>query len=230
MSVQLPLALKLQHAPSLDDFIVGNNRPVIDALRRSLDGDGEPLIFVLGPPGCGRSHLLAGQCAAAEQAGLSSGYLPLEDAAELDPMMLDGLEDLDLLTVDDVQHIAGDAAWEHALFHLFNRCRESRTRLLFSADRGPAALPLQLADLRTRLAWGLTLGIEPLDDAGRLELLRSFAIRRALAMPDDVARFLLERAPRHPNALAGAIERLDSASLAERRRLTIPFVREQLGL
>lgn len=230
MSRQLPLALRLQHAPSLDDFIVGANRVVVDTLERSLTRDGEPLVFLSGPPGSGRSHLLAGLCARAEQRGLHSAYLPLAAAGELDPRMLDGLEQLDLVAADDVHAIAGRAAWEEALFHLFNRCREQGARLLFSADRGPGALPLQLADLRTRLAWGLTLAVQPLDDGGRLHLLKSLAERRALAMPEEVARYLLERTARHPDALAGAVERLDRASLAEQRRLTIPFVREQLGL
>jgi DnaA family protein len=99
---------------------------------------------------------------------------------------------------------------------------------LFSADCGPAALPLGLPDLRTRLAWGLTLAIAPLDDAGRQELLQALAARRGLELPIEVARYLLERAPRHPKDLVSLIDALDRASLAEQRRLTVPFVREHL--
>jgi DnaA family protein len=228
MTGQLPLALELREAPGLDDFIVGRNRRALDALRRMIDRDDEPLLYLFGPSGCGRSHLLLGQCAAAERHGLRSAYLPLADRAALAPAMLEGLETLDLVAVDDVHAIAGDAAWEEALFVLFNRCRERGVRMLFSADRGPAVLPLRLPDLRSRLAWGLTLSLQPLDDSGRLELLQSLAARRALRMPDDVARYLLERSPRHPGDLAGLVDRLDRASLAEQRRLTIPFVREAL--
>ena len=230
MSQQIPLALHLQHAPGLDDFIVGANRMVIDALADSLAGHGEAVIYLSGPDGCGRTHLLLGHCAAAERRGLKCAYLPLADTGQLAPAMLEGLENLDLIAVDDVHAIAGDRDWEHSLFTLFNRCREHDTRLLFSADRGPAALPLDLPDLRSRLAWGLTLAVQALDDAGRLQLLQSLARRRALALPEEVARYLLDRSPRHPSALDGAMERLDRASLAEQRRLTIPFVRDQLGL
>ena len=230
MSRQLPLALGLQHAPSLDDFIVGGNRLVIDALNHSLAGRGEPVIYLSGPDGCGRTHLLLGQCAAAERQGLKCTYVPLGDIGRLAPAMLEGLEGLDLIAIDDVHRIAGNADWEHSVFALFNRCRERGARLLFSADRGPAALSLGLPDLHSRLAWGLTLAVQPLDDEGRLQLLQSLARRRALALPEEVARYLLDRSPRHPSALDGAIERLDRASLAEQRRLTIPFVRDQLGL
>lgn len=230
MTRQLPLALALRHAPSLRDFVPGTNQVVVDALRRSLDGDGETLLYLFGPQGSGRSHLLLGQCAAAQGLGLRCAYLPLAARTELAPQMLDGLEDLDLVAADDVEALAGDAAWEQALFGLFNRCRDRGTRLLFSADRGPAALPLQLADLRSRLAWGLTLGLRPLDDAGRRALLETLATRRALDLGDEVTRYLMERGPRDPGRLVALIERLDRDSLAEQRRLTIPFVRDLLRL
>lgn len=230
MSQQLPLALGLHHAPSLEDFVVGRNQGVIDALTRAIDGRGEAVVYLFGAAGCGLTHLLLGQCAAAEQRGLRCAYLPLAERAVLAPEMLEGLETLDLVAVDDVQLIAGDMAWEEALFALFNRCRDHGARMLFSADRGPAALPLHLPDLRSRLAWGLTLSLQPLDDRGRLELLQSLAARRALNMPDDVARYLLERGSRHPSDLVEIVTLLDQASLAEQRRLTIPFVRDKLGL
>lgn len=230
MTQQLPLALGLQHAPSLDDFIVGHNQAVIDALQRSLAGEGESTLYLFGPSGCGRSHLLLGQCAEAEKHGLHCAYLSLREHATLAPEMLDGLEKLDLLAVDDIHLIADDGAWEEALFALFNRCRDLGTRMLFSADRGPAALPLRLPDLRSRLTWGLTLSVQALDDRGRLELLQSLATRRALKLPEEVARYLLERTSRHPGDLVDTIARLDRASLAEKRRLTIPFVRDSLQL
>lgn len=230
MIQQLPLALKLEHAPGLDDFVIGHNQTVLDALHAALTDRGEHLLYVFGPDGCGRSHLLLGQCTAAESQGLRSVYLPLRDHETLAPEMLDGLEDFDLLAIDDVQCIAGTRLWEEALFALFNRVRDRGNRLLFSADCGPASLPLTLPDLRSRLAWGLSLSIQPLDDDGRRQLLKQLAARHALNMPDDVARYLVERASRHPNDLVDTINRLDRASLAEQRRLTIPFVKEALSL
>jgi DnaA family protein len=230
MTRQLPLALTIQHAPGLDDFVVGRNPHVIDALRCARSGDGESLLYLFGPQGCGRSHLLLGQCAEAGRQGQQCAYIGLSDRTTLAPEMLEGLETLDQIAVDDIQLIAGDGRWEEAMFALFNRCRDHGTGLIFSADRGPAALPILLPDLRNRLAWGLTLPLQPLDDQGRLELLQSLAARSALKLPQDVARYLLDRTPRHPGDLVATVQRLDQASLAEGRRLTIPFVREILQL
>jgi len=230
VSHQLPLELRLRHAPRLTDFILGDNAAVLATLHGLLTPSGERLVFLAGPSGSGRTHLLSGICAAGEKRGLQCAYVPLGEHRALDPALLQGLETLDLVAVDDVMQVGGQMAWEQALFVLFNRCRETGTRLLFSADRGPAALDLALPDLRTRLAWGLTLAIAPLDDAGRRDLLQDLAARRGLELPAEVARYLLERAPRHPKDLVALIDTLDQASLAEQRRLTVPFVRERLSL
>ena len=231
MTRQLPLALALRHAPGLDDFIVGANSIVIDALRRLLAAGDERQLFLAGPPGSGRSHLLMAQCAAAEHQGWRCAYLPLRDAvADMAPAVLEGLEDMQLVAIDDVEAIAGNAAWEAALFALYNRARDAGRALLFSAGNPPVRLPLGLPDLRSRLAWGLTLNLQPLDDAGRRQLLQSLAARRAMKLPAEVAGYLLERTRRHPADLVATVEKLDAASLAQQRRLTIPFVRECLEL
>lgn len=230
MSRQIPLALRLRETPGLDDFVVGPNRLVIDALRRSLQPDGERQVFISGPRGSGRSHLLLASCSEAQARGAHCAYLPMRDAAQLSPRMLDDLDTLDRIAIDDIDAVAGDARWETALFDLYNRCRASGTALLFSAMRGPAALDIRLPDLRSRLAWGLSLALHPLRDDDRIALLQTLAGRRAMQLPDEVAGFLLDRTSRDPCDLVDTIDQLDRASLASQRRLTIPFVKQSLGL
>ncbi len=225
MTAQLPLALGLRPRMRLEDFVAGANAGVLAACADLLDGRHAQL-YLAGPRHSGRSHLLLGVCDAAERRGLSSGYLPMGSYRDLPPAAVEGMDDLDLLAVDDVDAIAADPAWEATLFALYNRCRERGTRLLFAADRGPASLAVRLPDLRSRLAWGLNFQLAPLDDAGRLELLTREAARRGLSLPAEVARYLLARCPRDPGRLIALVERLDAAALAAQRRLTVPFVRE----
>jgi DnaA family protein len=227
VSGQLPLALGLRPRVRLDDWIPGANAGVLAAARALLAGR-ERQLFVSGPPGSGRSHLLLGLCDAAERQGQQVGYLPLAETADLSVKLLEGLEQLDLLAVDDVQALAGRAEWELALFNLYNRARDRQVRLVFAAAAGPAALPLRLADLRTRLAWGLSFQLLPLDDAGRLTFLHHEAGHRGLALPEEAARHILRHCPRDLPSLRDVVERLDRAALAAQRRLTLPFVREQL--
>jgi len=139
--------------------------------------------------------------------------------------MLEGLEQQAVVTVDDVHAIAGQAAWEEALFHLFNRLREAGNRLVVSARGAPAALNLQLPDLVSRLGWGPVFQLQPLDDDGKRAALQLRARQRGMELPDEVAWYLLRRSPRDMDSLFELLQRLDVASLAAQRRLTIPFVR-----
>lgn len=228
-SRQLPLALQLRRSSSLQEFVDQPHKPLLPLLAQQRVG-GEPLIFIHGEPLSGRSHLLLGQCDAAQQAGLAVTYLPARDQAELDPLMLQGLQHIDLLAIDDVHALAGKSAWENALFVLFNQFRDTGRSLLCSAKAPPGECGFSLPDLASRLAWGPVCAITPLDDDSRQELLCRLAARRGLSMPSEVARYLVQRRSRDTASLLDMVERLDRASLAEQRRLSIPFVREQLQI
>jgi len=223
MSQQLPLALGLRARQQLDAFIPGNNQAALAAIGKLLDGQ-ERQLFLAGPSGSGKSHLLLGVCAAAERHGAAAGYLPLGDRQRLTPDMLAGFEDLPVLAIDDVDQICGDDPWEQALFGLYNRARAKRARLLFAAAQGPAALALRLPDLRSRLAWGLSFAVPPLDDDGRRQFLIAEAQRRGLELPHEAARYLLTRYSRNLKDLLTLMDHLDQAAMAEQRRLTLPFV------
>ncbi len=229
MNRQLPLGLELRRPTRLDDYIAGDDGQVLALLAAQRDGSGEAQLYLVGPPHSGRSHLLMGQCAAAREAGLEPVYLPAAEHAQLAPEMLEGLERFDLIAIDDVDALAGHAGWEQALFGLYNRTRDRGGRLLFAAAAAASQAGFTLPDLRTRLGWGLSYRLKPLDDTQRERLLRQFAARRGLELPPEVARYLLTRCPRDTGELHALIERLDRESLAEQRRLSIPFVRERLS-
>jgi len=225
---QLPLGLEVRSPSRLEDYIPGDNEPLLELMRQQLQADGETQLYIHGPKGCGRTHLLLGQCNAARALGWSPAYLPAEALASLSPALLEGMEQAPLIAVDDVDQLAGRKDWEQALFGLFNRARERGGRLLFSAGKAPAAAGFSLPDLSSRLAWGVSYRIKPLQDPQRELLLIRIAQRRGLEMPPEVARYLLQRHSRDVSALTRLIERLDRDSLAEQRRLTIPFVRTRL--
>ncbi len=225
---QLPLGLEVRSPSRLDDFVFGDNEALLQLLQRQLQEHGESQLYIHGPRGSGRSHLLLGQCNAAREIGWTPAYLPGGDIATLSPGLLEGMEQYPLIAIDDVERLAGKEDWEQALFGLFNRARERGARLLFSGDKPPSTAGFDLPDLSSRLAWGVTYRIKPLQDLQRELLLIRIARRRGLHMPAEVARYLLQRHSRDVSELARLIERLDRDSLAEQRRLTIPFVRDRL--
>ena len=91
----------------------------------------------------------------------------------------------------------------------------------------PARLALR-EDLRTRLAWGLVYQLKPLSDAEKALHLRAEASRRGLRRTDEVVWYLLNHLPRDLQSLNGALDRIDRHSLARKRPVTLPLIREAL--
>jgi len=226
MTLQLPLGISLKPSVDFAGFIAGRNGEALSRLRTPLD----PFLYLWGESGSGKSHLLQAACQQAQTGGRQPAYLPLKSEHGLKPEMLEGLENFALVCLDDLESVAGDTAWEGAIFSLFNQLRENKGQLVVAADRPPSRLPHCLPDLASRLTWGPCYHLISLNDDERLELLLATAQRRGLNMGVETARFLLQRIPRDIHFLTLLIERLDSASLAAQRRLTIPFVREILHL
>ena len=228
MSAQLPLQIGLRPPATLEGFVAGDNAQALASVHACALGTGETLLFLAGPRGSGRTHLLAGACNLAATAGLRCAYLPMGDPAGLAPGLLSDLEALDLVCLDDLEGIAGDRGWEEAVFGLFNGLRDHGGRLIAAAALAPGDLPIALADLRSRLGWGLVLTLRPLRDEQLRAALAAAARARGLRLGDGVARYLVDRLPRALPDLLGALDRLDRASLAAKRPLTLPFVRAHL--
>lgn len=225
---QLILAVNLRDDATFANYLVPPPvKPLIDSLRAQSLDSGEAQLYVWGSSGSGKSHLLQASCQDAEGEAL---YLPLAEFAEADPVdILQGMESLQRICLDDLQAVAGDDAWELALFNLINRARESGCRLVFAATAAPRALPVTLPDLQSRLGWGAVFQLPRLEDADKLAILQFRAARRGLAMPDGVARYIISRAPRQMAELLALLDRLDQASLAQKRAVSRPFVKEVLG-
>lgn len=222
---QLPLGIGLKDTATFENFYPAGNELVLQALQQGNDS----MLYLWGPAGSGKSHLLQALCHATAARGESHSYLPLRELISLPPTLLEGLEQQALLAIDDIQVVAGQAAWEEGLFHLYNRVRDSGHRLVVSGSSAPAGLGLILPDLTSRLGWGPVFQLAELTDIEKRGALQLRAQRRGLEMGDEVADYLLKRCPRDMDSLFDLLNRLDQASLAAQRRLTIPFVRQLLA-
>lgn len=225
---QLPLGLTLRDSARFDSFFPGQNREALEGLRASACGEGEALVYIAGPAGTGKTHLLQAACQQAADCGRSGAYLPLLELQEFTPAVFEGLERLELVCLDDVPVLAGQDAWERGLFDLFNRLRDAGKTLLVAGEQRPDQAGLVLPDLVSRLGWGLTYVLRPLDEPGVLAALACRARGRGLELPDETAQFLLRRFPRDLPTLFSLLDQLDTASLVEQRRLTVPFVKSVL--
>lgn len=230
---QLALDLKLADFALFDTFYPGSNAAVLRAVQESALTEGPQVMWLWGADGCGRSHLLQAAVAGAA-AGKACAWLPMPGGElgggelggdeDLSPPMLEGMGGLDLLCVDDVDAIAGDAEWERALFNVFEDLRSKGGRLIVAASAPASDVAFGLPDLKSRLASGPTWRLRAMDDEELLAALQLRSRWRGLDLPDETGQFLLRRVERSTKALFGLLDELDQAALTAQRRLTIPFV------
>lgn len=239
---QLPLEIRLADHARFENFVATGNELLVHQLNHPGAGQGAGqsagqsaaraarTLWLWGPPQSGRTHLLQACTSAAADRGERVAYLPLHRRFGLPAGMLDGLGELDVVALDDVDAVAGDGAFESAMFRLYEELRRSGGRLIASGGTTPGDAGFLLPDLVSRLKSGGTYRLNPLDDGGRLVALQIRARFRGFDLPDDAGLYLLHHAPRDAASLFGLLDTLDRESLAARKRLTIPFVRSVLAL
>ena len=229
MNGQLPLPMQLRESASFANFVPGPNQTVYRTLQHLTDTHKAACVYLCGATGTGKTHLLQATCQQVSVRGEIPLYLSMRNCINTDvSAVFEGLETLDLVCLDDIHTIAKVPQWEQELFHLFNRLREADTPLLVSANDMPNNIGLQLRDLVSRLSWGGVFVLKPLPDDDKILALQRYAASRGFELPHKVAKYLLIHCCRDMQTLVDWLSQLDYASLATKRKITIPFVRKLL--
>lgn len=195
---QLPLRLGPGPAQSFESYVTGANGAALAAVR-GLAAGAAP-VYLWGPPGSGKTHLL-------QAAARASG--------EAELLLLDGCEGF-------------DATRQHEAFALFVEAQTAGVPVLAAGRLPPVDLALR-EDLRTRLASGLVFELQPLGDAQTLAALQGEARRRGIALSDEVAAYLLNHFARDLGSLMALLDALDDFALARKRALTVPLLKDMLA-
>lgn len=223
---QITLPLRWPDNITFASFILGNNKNLVSCLQTISHGGGERFVYLWGQQGVGKSHLLIACSQQASAEGLQVFYLSLSQLEELSPQLIENLETFDLICIDDLQNIANNKLWEEAIFHLYNRSQNSKSRLIISGSVAVKDLSLQLPDLSSRLLSGIIFQVHELSDTEKLKVLQQRAQQCGLKLTQQVGEFLLRYLPRDLTSLINCLDQLDKASLASQRKLTIPFVKD----
>lgn len=224
---QILLPLEGRRPDRFEDFVAGENAAVLNAMLELVNGEAQCL-FLTGPAGSGKTHLLNAACNQAGLLGRQAFYIAPGRLNEQAAAGLAELDHMDLVCVDDIDTCAGQRVWEEALFHCFNRLRDAGGSLLVGSSAPLAGLAFSLPDLASRLAWGLRLQLQPLDDAGKAEVLQRWARAHAINLPEDVQNYLLTRGPRDLPSLLDRLQAVWRTALSAKRKITLPLVREVL--
>ena len=163
MTTQLKLPIALRDSASFANFFVGDNDELLASLAH-LGGPGaNGNLFVHGPPGAGKTHLLQALSRQAIEAGGDALYVPLSQSG-VAPALVSELSDASLVCIDDVHRIAGLPDWEEALLELYERLLGGVGALVVAADLPPRQLGFYLADLSSRLGAGSVYALKGLTE------------------------------------------------------------------
>ena len=226
----------------LESYVVGDgNRLAYTAARSAIAklGTVSPL-FLYGATGCGKTHLLEGLLTEARRSGrvrravmlsseqFTSHFLEALQGSGL-PSFRRKYRDVEMLLLDDVQFFAGKKATLVEVQHTVDTLLRDGRQLVFAADRPPSELHGLGPEVAARMSGGLVCGIQPAEEATRVEIVRRMARRAELDVPEPVLEFIGQQLGGDARQLAGALNRLHATSLALQRPITLELAQTALA-
>jgi DnaA family protein len=215
---QIPLAIGPDPLPTFDTYLTGANAAAVAHLR-ALGRPAAP-VYLWGPPGSGKSHLLRALVHERQRIGEHAGSFDADDPGpwQLEPGWT-------LVVVDRCDAL--DASRQQAAFALFVQAGEAGVQWAAAGRMPPVDLALR-DDLRTRLAWGHVFALQPCSEHEARAALRREADRRGIFLADEVMDYLLVRSARDLGTLMQLLDRIDRFALARQRGVTVPLLRQML--
>lgn len=215
---QIPLPIGTAATRTFENFVVGGNAATLAHLR-ALHSGAAP-VYLWGPMGCGKSHLVQAVLRHHLDAGIKVASFGAGDAS---PWGHD--DQWGIIVIDDCERLDPDQ--QHCAFAAFVQANAQRATIVAAGRLPPVDLPLR-EDLRSRLGWGHVMALQPLSEQEARAALRRDADRRGILLSDDVMAYLLTRFARDLKSLFELLDRIDQFSLANKRNITIPLLRQML--
>jgi len=219
---QIPLAIgALGAGPerTFETFVPGSNGQAL--LHMLALRQGAAPVYLWGPAGSGKTHLLRAWAARNEAQGQRVGWF---DATDRLPWAL--APGWAAVVFDRCELM--DEAAQHAAFAVFVDATTLGVQVAAAGRLPPVDLPLR-DDLRTRLAWGHVFALQAPSDAETRAALRREGDARGVMLPDEVMDHLLNHFPRDLNFLMRQVQRLDEYSMSRGRRVTVPLLKAMLA-
>lgn len=226
---QIPFQFGNNQQHDLAMFLQGENETLLQLLKSIANNEHPHCLYLWGLQGMGKTHLLQAVSKKANELNLHVAYIPLKQLNDISVEILHDLGDLDIVCIDDLECITGHRQWQQGLTWLYNELRDNGHSLVMSANISPTNIPLEVDDLKSRLSWDQVSQIKPPSDELKIQILKQKAELRSFELSDDVIEFIIRRVDRDLGTLMRILDKIDHASLAAKRKITIPFVKELIN-
>lgn len=228
---------------TFDNFVEGRSNQLgraaaWQASQKPGDRAHNPLLLY-GSTGLGKTHLMFAAGNAMLQANPAARVLYLRSEQFFSAMMR-ALQDkamdqfkrqfqqVDALLIDDIQFFAGKDRTQEEFFHTFNALFDGKQQIILTCDRYPREVEGLEPRLKSRLAWGLSVAIDPPDFETRAAIVLSKARERGAEIPDDVAFLIAKKMRSNVRDLEGALNTLAARANFTGRAITVEFAQETL--
>lgn len=235
--VQLVLPVSFSKENEFTTFIEGDNGASVAHIKSVLTQPdnfmpaSQRICMIDGSSGVGKTHLLLAITEMAQRKGISHQYVNMASLVNLPTEVLQGIIVNQVICIDNIDLVSASSDWQRGLFDFINQFVENdNTLLLMASSQAISQLELTLADLRTRLQWGVNFSLKPLNDEQKQQALIQHAQALGMSFQDDAIKFLLNRTSRDMGVLMSHLQALDKASLQNKRKVTIPFIKSTLKL
>ena len=230
---------------SFDSFISGpSNQIAVKIAQAAARDPGSEVynpLFLYGPPGVGKTHLLYAMANYIRAADPEKQVVYIRGdqfTNELVNAILTGTtaafkqkyrRDPDVLLIDDIQFIAGKESTQEEFFHTFNELFEHRKQIVMAADRKPADMVTLEARLRGRFGEGILVGISPPDPDTRVSILRAKAQKLQLALDEETIAYLADNLSDNVRQIEGALKKVRAFRDLGNMPLTLPNIINTIG-
>lgn len=244
MSSQLPLNVGLKEESEFETFVPGSQiaQAATERLFSELSHGTSDFYCFFGAEASGKTHLLQAACRMkteqawqSNQRASSSLYLPLRDLSlkEL-PDMFNGLEQIALVTIDDVGELFNTGkqkeAFEDDLADLILKSKSLGHTVLLSSEISTDQWPVVSKSLLEALVNVINIPLAPLTEKPHLvDALQKRSRKQGFHLPIDVANYLIKQFSPDLQELLAVLQLLEQASFVEKRKLTLPFVKKVLA-
>ena len=229
-----------------DNFVVCSGNEVAFRFARMLVQERtHNLLYIYGPPGSGKTHLLAalGNCLYADKSQGETGKspeLPYLSFGNVEPLyrgdylaeqtsrLAERFRNAPALLVDDIHLIPDNVNLRIELWQIFNDFFDSGRKIAITGNAPPRELPTLDDHLISRLLWGLVAAIDVSDDDSRRLIMKKLAEDRQIKLSADVINYLLHQTRRDIPSLAGTLENLNRHALVTGKKISLRLVQEVL--